>query len=101
MHVTHLSFISFSCVQGGLYTGYYHAIRLHTTYFSGFVSLFYDTVFVSSFLSRCSASLSTDPLFSFRSLWRKIKTRGGFIDCQCKGVGVGEEEKIEKIEKNI
>ena len=60
MHVNHLSFLSFAYVQGGLYTGYYHAIRLHTTYFSG--------------------PLSTDPLFSFRSLWRArdktIKTAG-------------------------
>ena len=90
MHVNDLSFISFAfCVQGGLYTGYYHAIRLHTTYVSRFVSLFYDTVFVSSFLSRCSASLSTDPLFSSRSLWsardKTIKTAGDLLTASARG----------------
>ena len=40
-------------------------------------------------------SLFTDPLFSLRSLSSardKFKNRGGFIDRQRMGVGVGEEE---------
>ena len=40
-------------------------------------------------------SLFTDPLFSLRSLSsarNRFKNRGGFIDRQRKGVGVGEEE---------
>ena len=59
------SIIYIACVQGGLYPGYYHAIRLHT--FPHSLLYFLIPGFVSSFLSRCSASLSTDPLFSYRS----------------------------------
>ena len=59
------------------------------TYFSGFVTLFFDTVSISSLLSRCSASLSTDPLFSFRSLSsardKTIKTAGDLLTASARG----------------
>ena len=80
-----------------------YSLRVHSllkcnkaTCFSGFVSLFFDTVSISSFLSRCSASLTTDPLFSLRSLSsardKTIKTAGDLFYRQCKGVGVGKED---------
>ena len=80
-----------------------YSLRVHrllpckkATYFSGFVTLFFDTVSISSFLSRCSASLSTDPLFSFRSLSsardKTMKTAGDLLTASSGGVGVGEED---------
>ena len=47
-----------------------------------------------------TASLFTDPLFSFQSLssaGNKINHRG-FIDCQCKGVVVGAEENRQSVD---
>ena len=62
MHINHLSY---SLRRGGSVHRLLSCNKV--TYFSGFVTLFFDTGFVLSSLSRCSASLSTDPLFSFRS----------------------------------
>ena len=89
-----------------------YSLRIHrllscnkATYFSGFVTLFFDTVSISSFLSRCSASLSTDPLFSFRSLSsardKTIKTAGYLLTASAGGRGGGRRffEKIEKKNK--
>ena len=75
-----------------------YSLRVHSllkcnkaTCFSGFVSLFFDTVSISSFLSRCSASLTTDPLLS-SARDKTIKTAGDLFYRQCKGVGVGKED---------
>ena len=65
----------------------------------------FDTVSISSLLSRCSASLSTDPLFSFRSLSsardKTIKTAGDLLTASAGGRGGGRRffEKIEKKNK--
>ena len=59
------SSIIIACVDGGVYPGYYHAIRLHT--FPDSLLYFLKLGSFRRFLSRCSASLSVDPLFSFRS----------------------------------
>ena len=89
-----------------------YSLRVHrllscnkATYFSGFVTLFFDTVFISSLLRRCSASMSTDPLFSFRSLSstrdKTIKTAGDLLTASAGGRGGGRRffEKIEKKNK--
>ena len=71
-----------------------YSLRVHrlpscnkATYFSGFVTLFFDTVSISSFLSRGSARL--DPLFSFRSLSRArdktIKTAADLLTASAGG----------------
>ena len=76
----------------------------NATYFSGFVTLFYDTVSISSFLSRCSASMSTDPLFSFRSLSsardKTIKTAGHLLTASAGGRG-GEEDFSKRSKRTI
>ena len=85
-----------------VYTGYYHVIRLHT--FPDSLLYFFDTVSISSFLSRCSASMSTDPLFSFRSLSsardKTIKTAGHLLTASAGGRG-GEEDFSKRSKRKI
>ena len=47
------------------------------------------------------ASQFTDPLFSPSNARDKIKNRGGFIDRQCKGVGVGKRKISKRTKRKI
>ena len=92
-----------------------YSLRVHrllscnkATYFSGFVTLFFDTVSIPPLLSRCSASLSTDPLFSFRSLSsardKTIKTAGYLLTASAGGRGGGRrffERSKRKIKQRL